>query len=161
MKYIATLLFTFCCLASVTSELVTGADRKIFSYAKVCEFFGVKDAMLMNKSSSTKIDCMGKEFEIAKFCESKFSKKLNYTKARFDLVDGKVSCHFSDTVILELVCKDKYEKFCKDAKGSCENLKKDFAHSLEVSSAMILEIYPPHLKCFYQSKAKIPNSSNL
>ncbi len=161
MKYIAILLFTFSTFASITSELVTGADRKIFTYSQVCEFFGVKNALLVDKKSSSMIDCMGKEFEIAKFCEAKFAKEANYTKGRFDLVDGKVACHFSDTVILELVCENQYASFCKDTKASCESIKANFAHSLELSTSMILEIYPPRLKCFYQSKAKIPHSNKL
>lgn len=155
------LILPFITFANVSSELVTGADRKLFSYSQVCDFFGVKDALLASKESSTQIDCMGKSFEISRFCEKKFASKLNYTKARFDLVDGKVACHFSDTVILELTCKEKYAKFCKNKKESCESLKPEFAYSLELSTSMILEIYPPHLKCFFQSKAKIPNSSNL
>lgn len=161
MKHVVILLLTFSTFANITSELVTGADRKIFTYAQVCESFGVRDALLKTKVSSSKIDCMGKEFEISKFCESKFKSSTNYTKARFDIVDGQIVCHFSDTVILELVCENEYAKFCKNAKGSCEKLKPNFAHSLELSTSMILEIYPPRLKCFFQSKNKIPNSDTL
>ncbi|RZF22763.1 MULTISPECIES: hypothetical protein [Halobacteriovorax] len=160
MRYIL-LLIPFFAFANVTSELVTGADRKLFSYTQVCEFFGVKDALLASKESSSKIDCMGKSFEISNFCEKKYTGNLNYTKARFDLVDGKIACHFSDTVILELVCKGKYSKFCKNTNESCNELKSEFAHSLDLSTSMILEIYPPRLKCFFQSKSKIPNSTNL
>ena len=143
MKKILLLLFTFSTFANVTSELVTGADRKLFSFKEVCDSFGVKDVLLRSKASSTKIDCMGKEFPISRFCEKKFSNTSNYTKARFDIVDGQVTCHFSDTVILELVCDKKYAKFCKNTKKSCEDLKQEFAYALEVSTSMILEIYPP------------------
>lgn len=152
-KIFLILLVTPFVLAKLERVQEEGVSIKRYAFKEVCNSFGVKDALLVEKKDTKTIDCMGKDFLIEKFCLNKFEKVHNYTKARFDSVESNVNCYFSETVILSVVCDKKHGHYCKDPKKGCSKLSSNFARNLSLSKSMLLEKYPMTLKCFYSSKS--------
>lgn len=150
-KIILILLVAPCSFAKLERVQEQGATRLLFDYKEVCSFFGVKNPLLANKSNAKTIDCMGREFLIEKFCLDKFKSDESYTKARFDIVEPRVVCHFAQTSVLSLECKNEYQHYCAKPKKGCEKLKRDFAYGLKLVRFHLLEKFPPILNCYYSS----------
>ncbi len=146
------LIFSFNVYADVLDVKLTNQVRESFDYKDVCASFGVKEPLLINKASRKKIDCMGKEFLISKFCAEKFKDSADYAYADFDLVSKKVNCNFASQVIVTFQCHVKYKELCKDNKKGCLGLGKLYARNLNYFKNYLQEIYPPILKCFFSKK---------
>jgi len=151
-KTILIFLVTLSVFAKLERVQEEGVSIKRFGFKEVCTYFGVKDPLIVEKKDPKTIDCMGKEFSISKFCLDKYELVHNYTKARFDIVEKKVNCHFAETVILSVECDKKHKHYCAKPKSGCDKLKGNFAFGLELSKSMLLEKFPMILKCFYSSK---------
>lgn len=151
------LIVRLCVYADIDTFKTTGISKESFSFSKVCDSFGVKDAILITKESSRKIDCMGKSFFISDFCYNKFKSSKDYAYPEFDPVSKKVNCYFASTVHLGLRCTKKFKKLCSDSKVGCLGLQKLYARNLELINTSLLESYPPILKCYFSKK----NNSDL
>jgi hypothetical protein len=148
-------LVTLSVFAKLERVQEEGVSIKRFGFKEVCSSFGVKDPLIVEKKDPKTIDCMGKEFPIAKFCLNKYELVHNYTKARFDSVEKKVNCHFAETVILSVECDKKHGHYCKSPDKGCKKLKPNFAFGLDFSKSLLLEKFPMILKCFYSSKSPL------
>lgn len=148
--------------AKVLSVQEEGLLFKRFPFKEVCEHFKIKDALIPSKATEKEIECMGRIFSIENFCYEKFSTDLKYTRARFNITNTEVNCHFATTSIVEIQCIDEHQVLCSKPDQSCKTIiKKSFASSHEFSKAMLLEIHPPVLKCFYNTTENIPLNSPL
>ena len=129
-----------------------GASYNLYDFKEVCAFFGKKDVVLASKVNSSTIDCMGYEFNIGKFCESKFAKDLSYTRARFDIAEPKISCQKAQAVIVKVQCDKKHENYCKDSKKGCEKLGKILAYGHELARDTLSDKV---LSCYFTSKIEL------
>lgn len=93
---------------------------------------------------------MGRTFFISNFCSHKYKSSKNYAYAEFDISEKKVNCMFATSVILEVLCHDKFKKFCDRPKKACLEIKKIYASNLELIRSYTLEKMPPILKCLYK-----------
>lgn len=141
--------------AKVLNVQEEGLLFKRFPLKEVCTHFKIIDSLLPSKANEKEIECMGRNYSIDKFCLDKFSDNPNYTRARFNISNDEVNCHFAATSILTVECSQEHLGLCKDADLSCKTLKKNFAFKHEFSKAIILDSKPETLKCFYQSSEKI------
>lgn len=133
-----------------------GLFFKRSTFKEVCEHFGIKDALIPSKASENELECMGRNFSITKFCEDKFKDDLTYTRARFNIDGNEVNCHFSKTSIVEIECSEEHIAFCQNPEKTCNTIKPRFALNHDFTNAILIEKKPLILKCFYQSKEKIP-----
>lgn len=141
--------------AKVLSVQEEGLLFKRFKFKEVCSHFNVIDALIPSKVNEKEIDCMGRNFSIEKFCEDKFSDDKKYTRARFNISNDEVNCHFSQTSIVSIECEGEHLVLCKDTDLSCKTIKKHFAYNHEFTKSTLQEISPANFKCFYQSTEKI------
>ena len=129
-----------------------GASYILFDYKEVCTFFGKKDVILANKVNASTIDCMGFEFKIQNFCESKFSKDLAYTRARFDIAEKKISCQKAQAVIVKLLCDKKHKSYCENSQSGCNKLRPFLAKNHELARDTLLG---NKLTCYFTAKTEI------
>jgi len=141
--------------AKVNRVQEEGLRFERFPLKKVCEYFGVKEALIPTKSSEKTIDCMGKDFEIEKLCLDKYKLVKNYTRARFDVTGELVDCHFASVVMVEITCREAHLSLCKDPDLSCKTIKKNFAYNHQFVRSSLLEEKIETLKCYFESSDKI------
>lgn len=152
------LILTPSSFAKLETAQDEGVSRLLFPFKEVCQYFGVKDALLIDKVGAKKIDCMGRQFPIEKFCLSKFKNDKTYGKARFDIVEPKLACHFMQTSVVTVACDKKHSDYCKRPKQGCLKLKGDFAYNLSLVRHALMESFPPKLKCYFSASTKIDTS---
>ena len=103
-----------------------------YSYRKVCESFGYRNNVLVDRISAGKLDCMGKVVAVGEFCRKHHGQSPLYTRGYAHRGAG-VICEKGVEVVLEYECAPKKPGFCREAKNSCRWLGQLFARSLQLN----------------------------
>lgn len=157
--FILNLLMIKASYAGLIQFDVVGSDKKIFSPREVCEKLSAKESVLSNIISMTKIDCMGKIFEVDQFCDEKFKKSEKYLRAYTDKENKTVICESASKVILKYECESKDDSNCLDSEIGCFEFKKKLVKNLKVIHHSIIDsqkdpksISKKTLNCYFDYK---------
>ena len=131
MKFVPLLL---CCY--LFGRTVYGQDvqwradrlqRKVFSYAQVCQAMGVKEAPLIT-SMGKDLDCMSTRVSLGEFCLQQASKRPFLRAVAIDH-KREVTCEYGMRGILELSCA---KTDCHHPIQQCQLLGKIYARQLDL-----------------------------
>tara|TARA_R110000868_G_scaffold164359_20_gene396964 strand:+ start:3902 stop:4378 length:477 start_codon:yes stop_codon:yes gene_type:complete len=147
MKLLLILLFTQSLFAAVLKNEVGGLKRKAFSLKEACEKFGLKDNLLVEAVGSTKLDCMGREVEVAAFCE-KIESNDALLRGFVSKSKSQVYCEYGTSVSLSLSCDKDHYHYCQKAETGCKQLRSIFAKKLDLMHSSLTGT-PKVLNCHY------------
>ena len=102
--------------------------RMSYAYWEVCESFGHRDNVLVERLSYTQLDCMGKVVSVEQFCRKRHGHSPLYLRG-FLPVKGGVICEKGLEVELEYECQGQ-PKGCSSVESHCHLLGRTFAANL-------------------------------
>ena len=123
------------------------------SWDKVCKSMTNKDYPLIDKKSSDKLDCMGIEVDVYKFCDKEEEKNSNYSKAYIDKEFKQVICQSSKRVILKWQCQ-KNDRFCQDLDIGCYLFKEKFARRIKLIHSSFTE-EKKFINCYFDNEKSL------
>lgn len=153
--FIVSLFFSFLLTpellwGSVLVDDITLTSKETFSLSEFCQEMVTHPTPLIEVSSITTVDCMGKKVSVSEFCQKKMVTDPYYLRgyAKKDYVE----CLSGKKVIFKYACR-KSDKLCSQtALVSCQSLKEKIAYRLDiVHSAIIPKESGKQLNCFYES----------
>lgn len=113
------------------------------------------DSPLIEASSGTVLDCMGKKLEVGKFCEKAMARDPYYLRAYIDKSKKEVVCVSGKKVLFKYQCVKLSDKaLCSgEAKNSCKYIQGKLAKRLDLvhSSFVKNEKGIKELNCFFES----------
>ncbi len=146
MSLLLTILLSQKIQAAVLKHDITAAHYKEFEYSEVCEVMGSKDSVLISPKSLTEMECLNKTYPLIDFCMKKFPMDKTLTRGFVDQAKKKVVCEISESVMLSISCDQRDLKYCLNPKKGCEELRKIYAHRLEVAHYSMLT---KNLNCYF------------
>lgn len=146
MSFITLFLISHSLQAAVLKHDITSPQYKEFEYAEVCVEMGAKNAILISPKSLNEMECLNKSYPLIDFCLKKFPMEKTLTRGFVDKTKKKVVCEFSESVMLSVSCDERDLKYCFSPKKGCEELKKIYAHRLEVAHYSMLT---KNLNCYF------------
>ena len=132
--------------AAILKHDISSIQNHDFTFREMCETMGSKNLEMISANSLSEIDCMGKTFKSIDFCLKKLPLDKGLTRGIVDEKNKKIICETSTSVMLSISCDERDIKYCRDPKKGCEELKKIFAHSLELVHSSILE---KKINCYF------------
>jgi hypothetical protein len=153
--FIFLLLLSFSVGAHIIQDDVVTTDKVEFSFQKVCQKMVSHESPLIEVSSGTVLDCMGKKVSVGDFCNKELAHDPYYIRAYIDREKEKVVCHSGKKVLFRYLCvKIKDRKLCShDAKVSCSIIQKKLARRLDLVHSSIINNDKgiKQLSCFFES----------
>lgn len=146
MSLLTTILLSQVLQAAVLKHDITTPHYKEFEYTEVCEVMGAKNAILITPKSLTEMECLNKSYPLIDFCLKKFPMEKTLTRGFVDQAKKKVVCEMSESVMLSVSCDKRDLKYCFAPKKGCEELRKIYAHRLEVAHYSMLT---QNLNCYF------------
>lgn len=147
MRIILLILLTQSVSAAVLKNEVGGLKRKAFTLKETCEGLGLKDNLLVEAIGTTQVDCMGRNIEVATFCD-KIESRDALLRGFVSKSKSQVYCEYGTSVSLSLSCDKDHYVYCQSAKTGCEQLKSVFAKSLELMHSSLTGT-PKVLNCHF------------
>lgn len=121
------------------------------SFKEVCQKLAKHDSPLIEKKSITKLDCMGTEVVVGKYCASITEGDHSYARG---LVSGdQVKCVHATRAILSYECVSG-SGLCEDKDIGCYKLQEQFAQNLYITHASVTEKESSKLLHCYFSETK-------
>ena len=117
-----------------------------YSYIEFCEVMQAKTKTLISATTSGEIECFNQKFNIIDFCLKKFPTNKHITRGYALEKEKKVYCEEAQSVMISISCDERDLHYCLDPKAGCEQLRKIYAHRLEVVHYSMLE---KNLNCYY------------
>lgn len=145
-KIFALLSISFSLNAAVLKHDITTPLYKEFDYLNVCETMGAKNTILISPKSLTEMECLNKSYPLIDFCLKKFPMEKTLVRGYVDQQKKKVVCEFSESVMVSVSCDKRDLKYCFSPKKGCEELRKIYAHRLEVAHFSMLA---KNLNCYF------------
>lgn len=124
-------LFSF---AHVIKDDVATTEKVRFSFPAVCSKMVSHETPLIEVTSGTELDCMGKKIAIGDFCEKAMAADPYYLRAYIDRAAKEVVCQSGKKVIFKYLCvKLSDRKLCgQEAKKSCFEIQQKLAKRLDM-----------------------------
>lgn len=148
-------LLSFSALAHIIQDDVATTDKVEFAFQRVCQKMVNHESPLIEISSGTVLDCMGKKVAVSDFCDKEMAHDPYYIRAYIDRNKKKVICHSGKKVLFRYLCvKLKDRKLCsQEAKLSCSTIQKQLARRLDLVHSSIISNDKgiKQLSCFFES----------
>lgn len=146
MPLIIILYFPLLVNAAVLKHESSSMVNKEFEYAEFCQTMGAKHSELVSVKSMRELECLNKSYSAIDFCLKKFPTDKMLTRGYIDESKKKVICEMSKSVMLSVSCDDRDASYCLKPKEGCEELRKIYAHKLEIAHFSLLE---KNLNCYF------------
>lgn len=132
-------------------KYITGSNE--YSFQEVCHNLVKGDSPLIDAASVSKLNCMGRKVEVAKFCDEKEAGNPYYIRAFIDKESKKVKCLSAKRVILHHRCEPSNDKYCEDSEVGCFLYKEQLAKRLKVAHQSISD--DKILKCYFDVRVNM------
>lgn len=126
------LFFSVSAHAKILKDEVSLIKETQFSFHEVCLEMTKRKAELIEKKSISKLDCMGAEVDVGKFCYKKMAHDPYYIRGVVSSTSKEIICKSAKKVILKYFCKVG-SPICKDAELGCFMLQEKLAARLKLS----------------------------
>jgi len=148
-------LLSFSVGAHIIQDDVATTDKIEFAFQRVCQKMVNHESPLIEISSGTILDCMGRKVSVSDFCDKELAHDPYYIRAYIDRDKKKVICHSGNKVLFRYLCvKLKDRKLCsQEAKLSCSTIQKKLARRLDLVHSSIINNDKgiKQLSCFFES----------
>ena len=133
MNYLLLFLSTLS-FAHVVKDEILRTDKSTHSFKVVCEKMVTHESPLIEISSGTVLDCMGKKVIVGDFCEKELAHDPYYLRGYVDSAEKKVVCISGKKVHFKYQCVKLADKaLCDiDSAQSCAVIKAKLARRLDL-----------------------------
>ena len=132
-------------------KYITGQTE--FSFEEACKYLTKRKSPLIDFSSISSLNCMGKKVEVAKFCDYKEAANQYFIRGIVNKTKKRVICLSSKRVIIKYSCEGKKDRFCEDAEIGCFLIKEKLARRLKISHQSLTDSVTPSenkvLNCYF------------
>lgn len=168
--YLFISIFSFSLLAQVISYEVTDRIHGVHTFEEVCQYFGHRHNLLINRASFNSLDCMGEKVTIDEFCLAQASDHPDrlylrgfIPKVGEQSAEKEVFCVFGQAVSLVFSCEGEgLRNLCADLEAGCLSLRPLYAHQAHlIHHARQFKEESELLQCrFMMEKKKSDASTN-
>ncbi len=124
--------------AGLTKFEVHGSNKFEFTLKEACSSLGERFQFLVDKKSTTEIDCTGTTLNLSSFCETKMKGEEGYMRGYWDDIKKSVICQRGRKVVVSFSCAKNEQSLCEDSEISCHQLKLKLAKTLKLHHAAII-----------------------
>lgn len=145
-------LFSF---AGVVRDDVTVTDKARFSWKHACSRMVSHESPLIEASTGTELDCMGKKIDVGEFCDKELAQDPYFLRGYVDEKSQEVVCQSGKKVIFKYQCvRFEDKRLCgQTPKKSCEEIRRKLARRLDIvhESFTKNEKGIRELNCYFES----------
>jgi DNA-binding XRE family transcriptional regulator len=149
------LLLSLSAYSHIILDDVATTDKTPFSFQTVCRKMVTHESPLIEATSGTQLDCMGKKIDVREFCNKEMAHDPYYIRAYIDKERKQIICHSGKKVLFKYLCvKLADKKLCsQDARKSCLLIREKLAKRLDLVHSSIIknEKGIKQLSCFFES----------